>query len=172
MTTFDAKVPPDFSHIEMFMVDPNTLYQFTQPQAEVITSTGKPVFGLGRGIYVLYYTGLYLGGYKCATYSEQDLSPKNPTHDVWHTPNDLGTISADISILLTSANVTFFNKDVTTPGDTEWLGFRPGSTGYASLAFEQTKYAFWGFVCSPATFTQDGKDLLINAIEYALSGAK
>ena len=154
------------------MVDENTYYQFTQPQALILTGSGKPIFGLGRGIYVLHDTANYLGNYNCLGDTGEYLTPALPTHDVWHAPNELGTISADIKILTSEMGITYFNSHGTVQAGLEWLGYKVGSTGYVSLAFEQVKYVFWGFRVSPANFTQDGQDLFINAIEYALTGDK
>jgi hypothetical protein len=170
-----AKTAPDFSGTDMFMVD-ETVDQtvWEEPEANLVVGTGKPIFGLGRGMYVLMYTTTYFGGqHGAGGIATTDMTPLSTSHTVWHSPNDLGTLSGDLQILSSSDVSTELNDNGSSPAGVEFLGEHPADPGYYLMAFETVKYAFWGFFATdPATYTADGKMLLLNAIEYALSGAK
>lgn len=47
------------------------------------------------------------------------------------------------------------------------LGY--GSAGYYSVAVDQSRFGYWAYGGSPGTWTDDGRDVFVNLIEYLIA---
>ncbi len=142
----------------------------SQTQADAIKALNKPIIGLGGGGYrSLGLMGLDIGTPNGMSGNENKMFVENATLTVFNSPIDITINTGDSIQLFTglaSASPARMIYVPTPKASIEGLlRFRPL---YYAVIRQHGKYTFWGFTLSPASMTQNGKDLFVNVIADAI----
>lgn len=135
-------------------------------QVNKIKQPNRPILGLGEGGYAFFgKLALYIGwpnGWHGAQ-KVVNRAPGAPT-SYYASPNP---ISGDpVEIYSEPVNEVGIYLTGGVPSDTIPVGLEEPSTDHAALIFQGCRQ-LWGFSGNPNAMTATGRDLFINAVEYA-----
>ena len=169
----DKTAVEDLSDYDVFLIDPDTNLEWDATRRAKMISSGRPIIGDGDALYVLADTEGYFAGATYAGVNDQDsLIPQTIGHPLWHFPYELGILDDEtpVEILISPNTVRALSDDGSSPLGVQFLGLCEEYTGYSSLAVQDVHFAVWAFgVMGPTLYTDAGRQLLVNLIEYVQS---
>ncbi len=136
-------------------------------KVSIVNDSGAPIIGLGNGGYAFFGLNgisLYIGYDEgSSTIDITNIDVVDDAHAIFNTPNDLP--SGNIQLYSPGSRV-YFIPLATVPGNVDVYGKVASSSYSYCICAEDTRYFLWGFEDSLRTMSQNGKDLLINIINY------
>ncbi|MCL4235577.1 MAG: hypothetical protein KJ042_13770, partial [Deltaproteobacteria bacterium] len=171
----ELDLAPDLSDIDVFVIDGDTAPDWDALRRAAIVATDAPVIGDGDGLEALADTDLYLGaGHFIAVNNQDSIYAHSLGHRLWNSPNDLELEADDVPVPIVQSPITI--RALENNGDplgVQFLGESPDYPGDFALAVENTHYAVWSFgIFGPSLYTDAGKALFVNLIEYVKSTPK
>jgi hypothetical protein len=179
-TTGIGAIPTDVRVFDMFIVadDTGSLDAWGSPPAAtgVITrlvETRKPIIGLGEGGYAFFGKISSPIGWPHGWHGPQTSIYVSETLGTYFSyPNDLATghVPGTIPLYIEPVNEVGIYK-LAVPASTQLIGWEPRVVNqmpdpdHAPLGIDGC-YHLWGFSDGPSAMTGDGKDLLVNAVDY------
>ena len=152
----------DFSGYDVIIISNGSWLSLEQMNS--LNSKNKPIVGLGTGggksfdrlSLVIGYNGTGILNGNSITVHDASLT-------IFKAPFNLNTTNgATIQLYTTSSNV--YCK-VNPTGSTDGL---LKVSSYYSVTRQNNKYTFWGYSLSPASMTQEGKDLFVNMLANSI----
>ncbi len=159
-----------FDNYDVIIMGSDTGYNDTwygdTSQLFIVNSSKLPIIGLGVGGFAFFgINGLNLTiGYGSGSYSTlpyMDIETVNKAHYIFNIPNELpkgnlqidyeGCIICTVFLLEIPSNIMVFGRT------SQW--------SYTHL-YEDERYFLWGFINTPNTMTEIGKDLFINILDF------
>lgn len=133
-----------------------------------IVASEKPVLGIGEGGYAYFgKLGLATGFGNGAHSSDDQAIAVNTDHEIFHSPQSITIPRGNILTLYnTNSGMVMINLPQI-PKNVVVLGEAVNSASYYPLTLENGTHLLWGFGLSPASMTETGSSLFINAV-YAL----
>jgi len=132
-------------------------------KSDCINNTNKPILGLGEGGYAFFgKLGLGIGYAQGSHVNGDSIYVLQPTHQIFTGPNAI-TIPADSHLKIYTSNT----PAVTYPVSSHEVFARYNNRGEQFIMIrESNRYFIWGFDGSPNNLTNDGKNLMLNIIDY------
>lgn len=156
----------DFGAYDLVIVGKDAT--LTEAQALALGALAKPYLGIGRGgLFFLGELGMDFNGGNSASAGSASVTVGNGADAIWTTPNDLDVASAASLPIYTAAcsiNVVHSSLVDDAVGN---LGY--GSAGYYSIAVDQTRYGYWGYNGAPDGWTDAGRAVFVNVLEYLIT---
>jgi hypothetical protein len=162
----------DFSKYDLILIGHETgsisTWGTTPEQVSAITSTSKPIVGIGEGGYAFFgKMGLGIGYPNAAHGSCSQVKVLSPASQYWKSPQAV-SIPGDRLVTLYSNN----GECVVVFAETQLMGFdyvahQASDSRYYPVIL-QDRYLLWGFDTGPKNMTSDGEKLFVNLVAYLL----
>ena len=130
-----------------------------------VKSSGRPVIGVWEGGVSLFGTfGLSIGGTDRSAFGDGSLYVVDDRHPIFNEPDVIDIPSTHVIYLCSVTLSMGINEGSLSP-----IVFRYGrnvsSQNYYTL-LQEDRFFFWGYSASPDLFTETGKDLFCNIVNF------
>jgi hypothetical protein len=171
----------NFSSFEVIIIGPDTCDTglanwgdaTKDAEVEMIYDSGKPILALGAGGSKYYQRiddipldTLEVNYMYCGNGNAQEFRVEDDTMAVWKTPNDLGVSTGDSIQVTTTTGGPIWNT-VNADGNQTVFSVDNTNTNYAVITVEDDRFVYWASSNDPSNFTDEGKNLFVNVLEYA-----
>ena len=165
-------VTTDYSSYDLIITSATAI--LTQTQMDFLNAKNKPIIGISGGGYRSFgLLSLAIGSPNGMAGNENTMFVENPALTIYNSPTKINLSTGDSIKLFSVAKSTSPARMIYVPTATASIeGLLKYKPLYYSVLRQDKKYTFWGFSLSPASMTQEGKDLFVNVVGNGITTYK
>ncbi|MDD2797675.1 MAG: T9SS type A sorting domain-containing protein [Bacteroidales bacterium] len=163
-----STIGTNYSDCDIIITSPTA--SLTKAQVDTINSKNKPILSMSGGGYNSFgLLSLAIGKPNGMSGNENTMIVEDANLSVYTSPYNLNVSTGDSLRLFSVAASASPARMIYVPTPIASIeGLLKYKPLYYSVIRQNGKYTFWGFSLSPASMTQQGKDLFVNVVGDAI----